>query len=390
MYSIADYGAMIADRVRMDAFDRALRVAVRPGSVVADIGTGTGILALLACRAGARRVYAIEPDAAIAVARQIARANGFADRIEFIERTSTAVTLPEPADVIVSDIGGILPWFGRHIPSIVDARTRLLVPGGVLIPQQDTVWAAVVDAPDLYARHTGPWSEHAFGLNMDAAREIVVNTLEKRQARPEQLLTKRVSWATVDYRHIEHFNVRASVSCPMERGGTAHGFVAGFDRVLLEGITLSNAPDAPADIKPERIYGTLFFPFSTPLEVLEGDSIVLNIEGTLVGDDYVWSWTTTLAARGRRSAPDVLRQSTFFGTPLSPARLAQRAATYRPKLNENGALTRFVLEAMRGDLSLEAIAHRAHAQFPGRFADAREALHHIADLSQQYGTGEER
>ena len=72
MYSIADYGAMIADEVRMGAFVRALRQAVKPGAVVIDIGTGTGIFALLACRFGARRVYAIEPSDAIQVAREIA------------------------------------------------------------------------------------------------------------------------------------------------------------------------------------------------------------------------------------------------------------------------------------------------------------------------------
>src|SRR5437867_2580258 len=143
MYSIADYGAMISDEVRMGAFVRALRQAVKPGAVVIDIGTGTWIFALLACRFGARRVYAIEPDDAIQVAREIAVANGCADRIEFIQDLSTGVTLGERADVIISDIGGVLPWFQQHIPSIADARRRFLAPGGALIPQRDTAWAAV-------------------------------------------------------------------------------------------------------------------------------------------------------------------------------------------------------------------------------------------------------
>ncbi|MDH3444335.1 MAG: 50S ribosomal protein L11 methyltransferase, partial [Deltaproteobacteria bacterium] len=56
MYSIFDYGSMIADHVRMDAYARALRRAVTADSVVLDIGTGTGIFALLACQFGARRV----------------------------------------------------------------------------------------------------------------------------------------------------------------------------------------------------------------------------------------------------------------------------------------------------------------------------------------------
>src|SRR5688500_16267123 len=137
MYSIADYGLMIADKIRMAAFSAAMRRAITPDSVVIDIGTGTGIFALLACRFGARRVYAIEPSDVIHVAGEIAAANGFARRIEFIQAVSTEIDLPERGDVIVADIGGCLPWYEQHIPAIADARCRFLAPGGVLIPQQD-------------------------------------------------------------------------------------------------------------------------------------------------------------------------------------------------------------------------------------------------------------
>src|SRR5438128_2452160 len=79
------------------AYESAIRQVVRPGSVVVDIGTGSGILALMACRSGARKVFAIEPADVIQLAREIARANGYADRIEFIQSHSTAATLPERA-----------------------------------------------------------------------------------------------------------------------------------------------------------------------------------------------------------------------------------------------------------------------------------------------------
>src|SRR2546428_8070865 len=135
MYSVADYGTMIADRVRMDAYMQALRSAVKPGAVVVDIGTGTGIFALLACRFGARRVYAIEPNDAIQVAREIARANGYAERIEFLQMISTRAVLPEKADVIVSDLRGGLPLCEINIPCLPKAGPRFLFPAGNLIPQ---------------------------------------------------------------------------------------------------------------------------------------------------------------------------------------------------------------------------------------------------------------
>src|ERR1044072_5373644 len=154
MYSGADYGGLIAERVRVGAFVTALKRTVTPGSVVVDIGTGTGIFALIACALGARRVYAIEPNDASGVASELAGANGYAGRIEFHHAMSTEVTLPERADVIVADIGGMLPWIEGAIPSLVDARRRMLAPHGVLIPRRDAISAAVVEAEDLYAGPT--------------------------------------------------------------------------------------------------------------------------------------------------------------------------------------------------------------------------------------------
>src|SRR4030081_2694886 len=93
-YSLRNYGGMIGDRVRVEAYSRALRSVIRPGSVVVDIGTGPGIFAVLACQLGARRVFAIEANPVIQVAREIAVANHCADKIEFFEDISTNVKLP--------------------------------------------------------------------------------------------------------------------------------------------------------------------------------------------------------------------------------------------------------------------------------------------------------
>ena len=51
---------MVSDRPRTDAFAAAIREVVKPGDVVLDVGTGTGILAMLAAKAGAREVHAID------------------------------------------------------------------------------------------------------------------------------------------------------------------------------------------------------------------------------------------------------------------------------------------------------------------------------------------
>ena len=114
-YSVVDYGLMMTDKARMSAYTAALRRVVDSTSVVVDIGSGTGIFAIMACAFGARRVIAIESGPAIQVARDSARANGCSDRIEFVQAQSTEVDLDEPADIIVSDLHGVLPLYGRHL-----------------------------------------------------------------------------------------------------------------------------------------------------------------------------------------------------------------------------------------------------------------------------------
>src|SRR3954454_16113224 len=78
------HGAMLDDRRRTRSFIAAIEAAVRPGDVVVEIGTGTGVLAVAAARAGARRVYALESANMAAWARRIFAANRVSDRATLV------------------------------------------------------------------------------------------------------------------------------------------------------------------------------------------------------------------------------------------------------------------------------------------------------------------
>jgi type I protein arginine methyltransferase len=380
MYSIRGYGAMIADSLRTDAYREALRQAVKPGTVVLDIGTGTGIFALLACRFGARKVYAIEPSDAIEVAREIAAANGCRDRIEFIQELSRKVDLPERADVIVSDIRGVLPFFDHHLPSIIDARERMLIDGGALIPKCDSLWAAVAEAPELYKTYAVPWEGNSYQIDMNAARPIATNTWGTGRVKPEQLLTESKCWAMLDYLTIREPNYRGEVTWNAARSGTAHGLSVWFDAILANGVGFSNAPNAP-----ELIYGSAFFPWSEPVTLAVGDTISVTIQANLVGEDYVWRWDTrVLEEENSNKTKADFKQSTFFGVPLSSERLHKRASYHVPALNEAGQIERFVLSLMDGENSLEQIAKRVAAQFPDCFVNDNGSLAYVGDLAEKY------
>lgn len=382
MYSISSFGDMIADETRTDAYVTALQRSIRPETTtVLDIGTGTGIFALLACRFGARHVYALEPGEAIHVARQLATENGYADKITFIQDFSTRISLPQPVDVIISDLHGVLPFFQQHIPSIVDARQRLLAPNGILIPQRDTVMATVVTAPEQYAdEYLKPWIGNKYDLKMQAARRVVINQWDRGKITPEQFLAEAKEWTTLNYQTITSTDIAAKVSWKIEQAGVGHGLSLWFETEVAEGLHLSNAPGLPP-----HVYGNAFFPWSDPVELAVGDEVQVLIQANLVGDDYIWRWNTQISSQsGDKRTKANFKQSTFHSALLSPGQLAKTAATHVASLSEDGRIDGFILGQMATQQTLGEIADLLFSNFPSQFANRNEALGRVGKLSQKY------
>lgn len=376
-YSLASYGRMLADEVRMDAYAAALERFVRPGCVVLDIGTGAGTMAMMAARLGARRVYALETSEPIHFAREMARENGLGDRIEFVQEASTRWTPPERADVIVSDLRGALPLLGTHIPSIMDARARLLADNGVMIPKADTLRAAVATAEEAYREIVGPWEESTRGLDLSIARAAAANEWTRTRIEPAQLLTDAASWGRIEYRTVAEADVVGAAAWTVETAGTAHGLAVWFDAELADGIGYTSGPFGPS-----TVYGTAFFPWIRPIALAPGDRVETEIQARLVGDEYVWIWETRI----HPVAGEVVtfRQSTFFAEPMNPARLRARAHGHRPRLTEEGRIDQAILSRMDGEASLEQIARSVAASYPLRFSRWEDALTHVGRLAERY------
>lgn len=381
MYGVYDFGLMLADRIRTDAYCRALRQAVTPGCTVLEIGSGTGLFAMLARRWGAGRVFAVEVLDAIELAPAIASANGLTDGIEFIRGFSTRVDLPTKADVLVSDLRGALPLHDMHLPSIIDARDRLMAPDGVQIPVRDRILGAVVQAPSMHRRLYGPWETDRFGLDHSSVRAIVGNTWRRwhredmKDANP---LTAAADWVTLDYRRITRPDCSGDIRWTVEADGTAHGLNLWFDATLSEGIEYSSGPDGPG-----LIYGNAFFPFECPVAVREGDEIRCSLRADLIGGRYVWTWRTRVDSA--RSGPAEFTQSTFFGTSLGPRDVRAQESGHEPRLGLEGRVLRAALALMDGSRTLEAIARELETSFPGRFSEWDSALGWVRQLSREYG-----
>jgi type I protein arginine methyltransferase len=380
VYSLSGYAQMVTDKLRTEAYAQALENEIKTGDVVAEIGTGTGIFALLACRFGARRVYAFESSAVIELAREIAAANGFADRIEFIPKLSIESTLPERANVIVSDVHGVLPFFDRGLVSLIDARQRFLAPGGRMIPRSDTFWIAGVNSPELYQSHLRPWNEKPHGFNMSAAIPRRINSMDQCCLSAEQLFLEPRCLTTIDYQTLERPDLDATTSWTVDQGSQGHGIVLWFDSTLSDGIKLSNRPGAP-----RLIYRQQFCPWPAPLDVRPGDTVTVKVSARLVGNEYVWRWDTQLASKNSAQATH-FRQSTFFGSDFSLNDLRRSASQFQPLLNEEGMIHRRALSLMEGSMSLEVIASELAKDFPKRFPRPQDAFNLVASISRDFAS----
>jgi len=378
MYSLRDFGAMIADAGRFGAYAKAIATAVRPGDTVAEIGCGPGVFSLLACRAGARRVFAIESDDSIQFARQLAAANGFTDRIEFFQSDSRKTELPERVNVIVSDIRGVLPLHDHAIPSLEDARQRLLAPGGIMIPLRDTLKAAVINADEYYSRLISPWQKSVPGVDLSPSLLPILNQSYGSSFKKDQLLTQSQDWGLLDYTVGAPTRVNAELDFHATRNGTAHGVCLWFETRLFEEIGYSSGPGATA-----TIYGQLFLPWLEPVAVEKGQKIRVALHADLVGQDYIWRWETTISAAA--ASPELhFQQSTLQGANFSPDSLRRQAVDYSPRLSEAGEADLWMLQRMDGSASLQIIAQSAAQRFPRLFSSWREAFRRAADLSKEF------
>ena len=377
MYALRDFGEMTADRERFAAYSEAIKQAVRPGDLVLEIGCGPGLFALLACQAGARKVYAIDSEEIVHFARELAAANGYSDRMEFIQGDSRKLQLPERVNVIVSDIRGTLPLFGHGIAAIEDARKRLLVPGARLIPQRDTLKAAVIEAGDFYSKLVSPWLQPAPALNLSLSLAVLLNESYKVRFCNDQLLTAAQTWAVLDYSVGADTAATADLNFSITRAGMAHGICLWFETQLFDGIGFSSGPNVQ-----KTVYGQVFLPWLEPVSVEQGLNVFVSLHANLVGNEYVWQWETKIYRND--SIARHFQQCTFQGANFTPQLLRRRAADFVPSLSEEGQADRWLLQAIDGKTSLQQMAQSAAQRFPAIFPCWEDALRRAADLARQF------
>jgi 2-polyprenyl-3-methyl-5-hydroxy-6-metoxy-1,4-benzoquinol methylase len=285
------HAIMLNDRGRTSRFIEAIEGVVRPGDVVLDIGTGSGVLAIAAARAGAKHVYAIEAGDMARLARANFEANQVADRVTLLEGWSTQLDVPEPGDVLVSEIIGEVPLGERILEVTVDARDRLLKDSARLIPSRLKVFGVpVAIPPELLGSRTiteeaierwRSWYGIDFaplaGAARDTSHTLLLDAETIRELPP---LGPPTLLSDLDLRILQEVQAQGEGAVTIQNAGQLNGVVAYFEAELAPFVSLSTDPEhAPR----ESSWRNPVWFYNDPLSVREKDSLTLSFSYRVPG-----------------------------------------------------------------------------------------------------------
>ena len=274
--------SMLVDPSRMQAFTGAIMAVVRPGDVVLDIGAGTGVLSFLAVTAGASRVYAVEQGRVIELARELSERNGFSDRVTFLAGNSSEVELPEPVDVVITETIGNAAVDEGILDSVIDARTRLLRPGGRVVPRRLRLWTAAVESWD---DHTvvSDWSAPSLPFDFGAARARAEEMLWWVDLDDKSLLSEPALVADIDLETVTDSDLTGGGRLVATRDGVLHGLVCWFDAEVSEDLWVGNAPPAEAPSWSQAL-----LPSPRPVDVSAGQVLAWEVTASANGQHWRW------------------------------------------------------------------------------------------------------
>jgi len=262
---------MMNEQERNQAFHDAMQAAITPQTSVFEIGTGSGLLAMMAARLGARQVVTCEAVPLIAeTARTIVARNGYQDRVTVLAKPSSEVQLgrdlPAKADLLVHEVFSS-ELLGEHVlPAIEDAKARLLRAGGQIVPAAASIMIALVGGEELAGNlHVG----ESFGFDL---RDFNAIHPRKRPLYREDLapalLSDAVEAFRFDFMKQSHFPAeRKRIEIRATQGGQCHGVIQWIRIELGPGIVFENHPARRRAVSnwQHTIYG-----FEEPLALQPG------------------------------------------------------------------------------------------------------------------------
>lgn len=305
---------MLQDRPRTEAYAAALgrKPEIVRGKTVLDFGCGTGILSLLAAKAGALRVICVEGSSLADTTRQVVAKNGFSSTITVMRTTHTELQLPDKVDVIVSEWMGFFMITEDMLSDLFYVRDRWLKPDGVVWPRCTQLWLQPYADAEWWSENIDYWDSQPYGFDMSPMAQYAFKGNAEWPYpirgiwRPDGLqgVPHLISeWDLKDLKMPPSFRIDSKFR--VQTNAMIHGVVIWFD-VLFDhpdgNITLSTHPSVGV-----QHWGQIFWPLKgAPLPTSDGK---LRLEGKFSMRRSPPAWDVALNWRAPPVVNDVVKSS---------------------------------------------------------------------------------
>jgi len=289
------HNLMLNDKIRMIAYESAIKLAVKPGDVVVDIGTGTGILSLWALQAGASRVYGIDMDKDILIhAQRRMGSAGYHDKFIAVNNISYDVHISEKADLVISEIIGNLADNEDFQPIIKDAVERFLKPGGCLIPLSVTSYIVPVTSEnshklvkneDIKSLNSSKYSLRSLmsDKNITSPFNIYYDTVipvKSHLSTPKLLRCYDHKWEQTSIYELE-------IDFVINHSGEFTGFKGYFMALLYDNIILDISADGLGFGLSSDSWKHAYLPVERPVSVKKDDRLFLRFSRSYPQDSSI-------------------------------------------------------------------------------------------------------
>ncbi len=373
---IKNFRGLLDDNVRINAFRQAIDYLVNDKKNVLEIGTGLGTYAFFAAQNQAKNIYAVEMDDIFHVAVELAKRNGLADKINFINAKSTEINLPEKVDYIIME--DYSPFFiYENLETIIsDAQKRFLKNGGQFIPNIIIPKIAPVGAKTLH-QEIDLWQDRdnqLYDINWDYTTELAFNRPYYAEYHKLIPLTKEQKIKTINLSTDQNFPFSFRNTLTIEKSGTIHGLAGWWDCYFSDTQFFSNSPLAPSNT-----WGQLFFPFQYPVEVKKGDQIKIEMHviesKTSKQINYKWKI---------EHSSTVQEQNSFRASFLTLEDLEKKNSSSRANLNPEGEIAYFILHSLKRGIPRETIGIQLDKEFSTRFLNKKQKSRIFYDILENF------
>ena len=280
---------MMNEHGRNEAYQKAMRSAIQGGDVVLDIGTGAGLLSMIAADCGAKEITTCEMSPTISkIAQQIIQTNGFEHKVKVINKNSKDLILGQDinkkADILVSEILSS-ELVGEGIQAtILDAKERLVKKNGKMIPEGGSIMIALIENTGKLAKEL--FVDNALGFDISNFNSITTHKWAASLEDEPQFLSEPIEAFTFDFRNFEKiYRDAKTIKIEVKRAGVCAGVVQWLKVQLYDDIEYQNNPMEMYRLNSVSGWKTPIFKFHDPVNVTKGQ--LLSIQATLA-EDYCW------------------------------------------------------------------------------------------------------